>query len=121
MSLKDTCISVWEALTVTLASGSSLTEAINLGGLRLFGLVLPATWTAADLTFQVSTDGGSTWANLYEQDGTEVIASGKTSGCLTVHPSVFAAFQYIRIRSGTSAVPVSQTADRALKLIVRGV
>ncbi|NTU77322.1 MAG: hypothetical protein HGA90_05865, partial [Alphaproteobacteria bacterium] len=50
-------------VTATIASGTSLSDAQNLGGLRLFGLVMPAAWTTANLTFQASFDGGATWGD----------------------------------------------------------
>lgn len=121
MSLKDTSVSAWEALSVTLASGSSLSGTINLGGLRLFGLTIPAAWTAAALSFQVSPDAGANWYELMGPDGAAVTLAPQTSCCMMLDPKFFAPFQYIRLRSGLAAAPVAQGADRMLNLFLRSI
>jgi len=121
MSLKDTYSSAWEALPATIASGASMTGAINLGGLRLFGLVMPESWTAANVTFQASMDGGATWVNLYDQNGNEVVAIAGASRCIFLSPSQFSFLQYLRLRSGTASSPVAQTNGASLQLILRGI
>lgn len=121
MSLKDSCVSVWESFPVSIASGQSLTDAINLGGLRLFGAAIPSVWTSADITFQVSLDNGATWIDLRQQDGTEIVMSGQTGSCIVLVPTLFAAFQFVRLRSGTSGTPVTQAADRTISLVVRSI
>jgi len=121
MSFKDTCFSVWEALPVTINSGSSLTDMINLAGLRLFAIVLPSDWTPANLTFQMSPDAGTTWANLNDSNGTEIVAVAETSCCILMDPAPLSSLQYLRVRSGSSAEPIAQSAARQLKLIIRGI
>ena len=44
--------------TATIGTGASLSQQIDLGAMTLVGIVMPASWTAAGLTFQVSADGG---------------------------------------------------------------
>ena len=119
MSLKDTYICAWENLPLTLASGSALSDPINLAGLRLFSLFIPDSWTAANLTFQASPDGGATWANLYDRNGNELVAIATPGTCVLLDPQQFAAMPFLKIRSGTASSPVAQTADRALQLILR--
>jgi hypothetical protein len=121
MSLKDTCVSAWDAVPVTIANGASLSAAIDLGGLRLFGVAIPPAWTAASLSFQMSPDGGATWYELLDQAGNAITAAATASSCMTLDPKPFAPLQLIKIRSGLSSAPVTQTADRALKLILRSV
>lgn len=121
MSLKDTCVCAWEAFPVTISSGASLTGTINLSGLRLFSIAMPSSWTAANLTFQMSPDSGTTWVNLRDQSGNEVVAVADASCCVLLTPAQFASIQYLRIRSGTAATPVAQAADRSLQLVLRSV
>ena len=120
MSLNDTSFSL-EVLPATIANGASLTDTINLFGLRLFGIVMPSSWTAASLTFQVSPDGGATWTNMYDQSGSEVAAVADVLRCIILNPLQFTSVQYIRVRSGTSSSAVTQAASRSLKLILRPV
>lgn len=119
MSLKDKFICAWEGLPSLIASGASITDTINIAGLRLFAIAIPEGWTAADLTFQMSLDAGETWINLYDQNGVEVIAVAKGGTYVSLDPVQFAPIQYLRVRSGSSSAPVAQTAERSLKLILR--
>ncbi len=119
MSLKDKFICAWEAVPSFIASGASLTDTINLAGLRLFAIAISDEWTSADLTFQTSLDAGETWINLYDQNGVEIVAVAKGGTYVSLDPVQFAPLQYLRVRSGTSAAPVAQTADCSLKLILR--
>jgi len=105
--------------TVTIASGSSLSGAIALSRYGVARIYVPSGWTAANLTFQVSEDGGS-YANLYDSGGNEVTVTAAASQAITLDPTVFGlGFQYLKIRSGTSASAVTQGSDRILTLAVR--
>ncbi|MDD3371026.1 MAG: hypothetical protein PHE27_04270 [Alphaproteobacteria bacterium] len=119
MSNKDAFISVWDNIPTTIASGTSLTNTINLKGLRLFAIAMPSSWTAARLTFQVSPDCGTTWYDLYDANGTEITATAAASTCVVLSPVQFSSFQYVRLRSGASGSPVNQADDREISLILR--
>lgn len=121
MAIRNNFSNAWEAVPVTIANGTSLSAAVDLGGLRLFAVSMPSAWTAANLTFQISPDGGATWTNLYDQSGSEIAATAAASNCVVLTPAQFASAQYIRVRSGSAASPVNQTADRTVQLILRSV
>lgn len=108
-------------LNATIASGASLSDSMNLGGLRLFGIVMPAAWTAANLTFQASFDGGTTYVDMYDYNGLEVVATTSTSRLIVLDPVVFAAIPLLKIRSGTAASAVNQGGDRTLTLVLRSI
>jgi len=121
MSLRNTFASSWESLPVQITAGTSLSPAIDLGGLRLFAVIMPSPWTAANVTFQMSPDGGASWANMKDQNGNELTAVAAAADCIVLDPSTFAAFQHLRVRSGTSANAVNQTATVSLHLLLRTV
>lgn len=103
--------------TAAIASGTSLTPAIDLDRQRLHRIVLPAGWTAAAITFQSSVNGTS-WADLYDRDG-EVALAGTVVGAgraVVVDAAAFLGIRYLKVRSGTSAAPVTQAAQRDLIL-----
>lgn len=109
--------------TVTIANGASLSgAAVFVNGVTsLVGIVIPAAWTAAALTFQASADG-TTYGDLYNTAGTEVTIPSSAvaaSRYIALDPSDFAGIAYLKVRSGTSAAAVNQTADRTLTLVVR--
>lgn len=106
--------------TVTIASGESLSGAVEIGDRTVCGVILPAEWTAAGLTFQVSIDG-STYQNLYDSAGeftlpTDAVAAART---VTIDPVKFLAWTHVKVRSGTSGSAVNQDAARSVVLIVR--
>lgn len=122
MSLKDTYSSAWEALPVTLTAGSTLSGSINLGGLRFFGIVMPVDWTPANLTFQTSPDAGATWFDMLDQNGNELLVASAPGTYIALNtPFQFASMPYLKIRSGTSALPVAQASDRVLQLFLRSI
>ncbi len=123
MAIRDT-VSCAEDLPIALiASGTSLSNGINLGGLRLFGIVMPSGWDAAGLTILASYDNGSTYIPMKSfYDGTEITYVVNATGYFPIpNPQVLAAATNIKIQSGTSASPVNQTADRSIQLVLRSI
>lgn len=108
--------------TVTIASGQSLSGAIALQGYALTRIILPAEWTAADLTFQESLDN-SDYYNLSPADSdTEYTVEAAASACKIIPPSnLLGAMGYLKVRSGTSGSPVVQEAGRTITLCFRAV
>ena len=113
-----------ETISVTIANGTSLSAAVNLGSGRLRGLALPAAWTAAALSFQVSLEG-PTFVELTDPRPAGVAYATATgmaaaaSQYLAIDPVLFEGAAVIKIRSGVSGTPVNQGADRILTLSTR--
>jgi hypothetical protein len=102
-------------LAVVIASGTSLSGAIDLGMARLARIDMPSGWDAASLTFQASPDG-QTCNNLYDSLGVEYAVAAAASRAIIVPLVDFMGIRWLKIRSGTSGAPVNQTADRTLTL-----
>lgn len=123
-------VSEWQprqtSLPITIASGASITTVVDgsgvplndMYGTNLVALIMPAIWTAASVTFQVSIDN-TNFYNLYNPDGTEYVVVAVSGHCVTLDPEDFAAFRFLKIRSGTSGSPVNQGQDSILTLITR--
>jgi hypothetical protein len=107
----------------TILSGAALSQGILIGDKVLCGILAPAAWTAATLTFQVSFDDGVTWSDYYDDGGNEqtlVLAAMAASGkYIALDASQFAGVTWIKVRSGATGAPVNQGADRLLTLISR--
>lgn len=108
---------------VTIANGTSLSPAVYIGAGDLVAIEMPAVWTAANLTFQTSSDG-VTFQNLKDDSGNEVTATAAAGvniaiGEGTAKAEDFRGAVYIKIRSGTSAVPVNQGQNSTLTAVVR--
>ena len=105
--------------TVTISSGQSLSAAFPCGGMRLVGLQMPASWTAAVITFQASKSATGTFGDVRNADGSEFsvnVVAG--TDWIALDPIDFFGMKYIKIRSGTSATPVAQGADRQISAIM---
>jgi len=107
--------------TFTIAKDASLSAGVYVGGARYFGIVMPAAWTEAAITFQVSPDG-TTYQDLLNDGGTEVsvtAAAADNIGIATA-ATALAPWAWVKIRSGTSASAVTQAAARTLYLVTKG-
>lgn len=100
--------------TATIASGASLSGAVDLGEAKLGAIVMPASWTSAALTFQVSFDG-TTYYDLHEF-GSEVSVTVTAGKAHRLAMSDWLAVRWLKVRSGSSASPVAQGADRTITL-----
>lgn len=109
-----------ETVDVAIANGASLSAAVPLGAKTLVGVGLPAAWTAAGLTFQVSVDG-STWLDLYSGTAEVAFTSAAAGRYVAVDPTLWRGVNFIKVRSGTGASAVNQLADRTLTLVLKPV
>ncbi len=105
-------------IPVPINAGVSSTEGIDTAATTILGIVMPAGWDAADITILTSHDD-VTYQPLYDDSGEYVISTAAAGRNIVLEPDVLAGWRFIRIRSGTDAVPVNQTAIRTLILIVR--
>ena len=58
--------------TFTIAKAGTTSAAINIVGGAPVALMMPADWDAADITFQASADGGTTYYDVYDDAGNKV-------------------------------------------------
>ena len=105
-------------LTATIANAASLSGIIDLSGTALCGYFIPASWTAADVTFAVSVDG-TNFSDLYDLFGNEVVHTVAANRFVALLPSEMASIRYLKIRSGTTGTPVNQDAKRIITLVTR--
>lgn len=101
-----------------IANGASLSAAVNIGEKVAIGILMPAAWDAANMTFQGSVDGAS-FSNVYDSSGNELTVTAAASRYIYLDPTVFVGLNQIKVRSGTNATPVVQTAARALTIVTR--
>ena len=107
--------------TVTIGAAASLSDAEDMKGRRLVGIIMPATWTTADITFQASIDG-TNFYDLYDQDGNEVTVTSPTaSGFIGIYTAFTFVPTHLKVRSGTTGTPVVQAAGRTITLIYQAI
>jgi hypothetical protein len=109
--------------STVINSGTALSATVNLSSLVLVGIQLPAAWDAANITFLHSTDN-STFQSVFGPTAEYALTSPAANLYITVDGAAAAAnvsralTHWVQIRSGTSATPVNQTANRTLTLVL---
>ncbi|WP_234680804.1 hypothetical protein [Bradyrhizobium monzae] len=98
----------------TILSGQNLSAPIDLANHALAGIEMPSAWTSAVITFQVSSDG-VTYRDFWDENG-EVSFQAAANRAIRIASWSWFAIRYLKIRSGTSATPVAQAADRVINL-----
>lgn len=104
------------ARAVTIPAGATgLSPAIELGEYHLGRIDVPANWLAAGLSVQVSADN-VTYYEMYDAAGALYsLPVGASRGQL-VTVNDFLSVRWLKLRSGTLALPVNQTNSPILSL-----
>ena len=99
--------------------GDNISGEIDLGYGKYISVVMPDAWDAADLTFQASDAEGGIYQDVYDDLGSIVLIPADAGQVIsiTINALTFAGLRFIKIRSGTTAVPIVQTASRTFKII----
>ena len=105
-------------ISETIPATASQTGNIRLGNFTLDTILVPSAWDAANITFLVSQDGNNFFP-LFDAEGNEVVLTAAAGRAIRFPPDFRIGFPFLRVRSGTNAVPVSQTAARAIE--IRGI
>lgn len=112
---------------ITITAGQSVSSAVELSGVDASyravstwaALIMPSAWTPARIAFQASTDG-STWYDVYDSDGARVTIAADASRWIELPMSSIWAARYLRLVSvDSSGAPVTQSAARTLRMIVK--
>lgn len=121
-----------------IASGQSLSGVVDVGSeYTLVGVAVPAAWTSASITFQAAAHTGNTaptafgespqdklealltFQTLKDAAGAEItLVAGAGDTFIAIPDYLLEGVQFLKVRSGTSAAPVVQAADRTLRLVV---
>lgn len=109
-----------EVIKVTILNGTSVSEKTAAGAGRIVGVVMPAAWTAADLSFEGYLLDGVTPGPAIDKAGTQIKITAPAAGAIVVlseGTDLWMIGPY-RLRSGTTAAAVNQGADRVLGVVI---
>jgi hypothetical protein len=95
----------------TIHAGESLSDAIDCSEGEVVRVTMPAEWTTAPLTYQISTDG-EFYNDLFDRDGYEIKIP-------VVPADVSRAIAFLKIRSGSRASPVVQPSNREFAVAIK--
>lgn len=100
-------------LTTTISAGQALSAGVNCSSGSLLLVSLPANWSPANLTFQISTDGGNTYGDLFDSHAREITMTVAPGSAAFIDPGTGAnkALAWIKFRSGSRDYPVPQAHD----------
>lgn len=107
------------SVNVTIPNGGSLSDAGYVHG-ALVGIIVPAAWDTAVLSFQGALTAGGTFFDIYDQTTARSMLSAEIAGgqkFLSLSLNSWTPFNYLKLRSGTAASPVNQTAARVFTLV----
>jgi hypothetical protein len=99
----------------TIANRASLSGAIDCSAAPPVRISAPASWTAAGLTFQVSSDG-ITFEDLFDITGNEVMVNVTPGTVVRLSAAWAVSPVWLKLRSGTRKAPVMQAADRIFSI-----
>jgi hypothetical protein len=104
----------------TIARSASMSDAIAIAsseGQTVAGIIVPAAWTSAYITFQLS-QGPDDFHDVYDVLGHQLSVFLIAGTRLAFEPKWTRGADFMRIRSGTSAKPVVQNATRTFTTIL---
>lgn len=102
----------------TIQAGETLSDGIDCRAGEIVRLSMPADWTPANLTFQVSTDG-KLFDDLFDDQGEEITVKNVAPGSAVTVPRLAArAIAFLKFRSGSRAHPVVQKGRREFAVTV---
>jgi hypothetical protein len=115
---------------VKILNGTSLSAEVDLRDRDLLAIQMPTAWDAAGLAFQcagvaydgarLSTAGLEPFQNVVDDAGTAIGVTAAASQFIAFREAFVIGLRSlarIKVRSGTNAAPVNQTADRLLTLV----
>jgi len=109
---------------VNIPNGTALSGEVNVGPLRIVGIIMPAAWTAGALTFkavatQTNIYATPTYAEVMDIAGAAMtVATPAAATYIALADTVaLVALGRLIVRSGTSGVPVNQAAARDFFLV----
>ena len=104
----------------TIASGAALSNEIDIEGTHYLALSISSGWTAAGITFQAAAFSSGTFQDIYDNAGTEVSITAASSRCVEINKTAILPLRYIKLRSGTTTLPVNQTVTRTINILMKG-
>jgi len=99
----------------TIASSSQVSSTINCGGFTLCGVLLPAAFSGAALTFLASVDGTNFYPVHSTTSGTLLSYTVAQGQYCAIDPKDFYGVNFLQIKSGSS-----EAALRTLAVSLKG-
>lgn len=113
---KIPALKTYATATITTET-DGLSDVIDIGGHALRSVQMSSAWTAANLTFMGAISSSASLKSVRVTTAATELTYATTVGyVLSVNPEYTAGLRFLQVRSGTTAVPVAQAAERAVIL-----
>jgi hypothetical protein len=108
-------------LTATIPRDGSLSNVLDCSIGKPVFIYMPAAWTPATLSFQISADG-ATFTDLFTREGQELSFNVLGATAVRIDPK-WSAMTFVRLRSGSreKAIPQAAVRDIVITLDTAGV
>lgn len=103
----------FQTQTVTVANGATTSDAVNLNGFGMVGLILPSALTSTAMTFTGSQDG-TNYSALYNVAGTQLAITIAASRIVLFSPGDFVGINFVKLIAGSA-----EGSDRLIQVISR--
>jgi len=112
---------------VQIASGTALSAEVNINAGRIIGIQMPAGWDAAGLSIQAllrqpaGNPPAPVFGEVIDNAGAELVlaAAPAANEYVALQDTLpLKALGRVKVRSGTAALPVNQTATRDFFLVI---
>ena len=105
------------SLTISSTAADGLSTVVHISGGIPVALIMPSTWTAADITFQASPVGSTAFYDVATFDGTVLQSTSPVAGQWQhLDGDIFEGVDRLKVRSGTST-GLAQLASRTLSVV----
>jgi len=103
-----------------IEAGESLSAGIDCSAGEIVRLTMPADWTPANISFQISSDGNG-YNDLVNFHGEEVSIACRPGTAVVVSPlsDYLKAIAFLKIRSGPSSNPTPQASRREFAIAIQ--
>lgn len=109
----------YESKTATIAANADLSNAIDMGPYAGGVLVMPDSWTAASIAFQVCESIDGTYTALYDADDALIEISASASHAYPLPDELFGA-RFFKVWSEEAGAGVDQTDERTITVQLKG-
>ncbi len=103
-------------LTITIAVGQTDSNAIDLNGLELVGLFIPANFTATSISLQTSTAIGGSYVAVQDGYGSTYSMTVAASKYVPINNfNIVAGLRFLKVTAGTSQASTDAVITLAMR------
>lgn len=88
--------------TLTIANGATLSDALRFDHYEYLGLIFPASFTGATVTFVASDTEDGTYVDVLKDDGNAYTVTASDSKAVAIDPRYVAPWRFLKVKSASA-------------------